>query len=72
VRSQVVSRHIKYILMISITFSLYVLNIIDKDFRKEKANGTFSLVAALLLASQGIWLSILRLSEPAVLKTVKA
>ena len=51
VRSQVVSRHIKYILMISITFSLYVLNIIDKDFRKEKANETFSLIAALLLAS---------------------
>jgi len=57
--------------MISVTFSLYVLNIIDKDIYGDKANPTFSLIAALLLASQGIWLSLLRLSEPAVLKTVK-
>jgi hypothetical protein len=57
--------------MITVTFSLYVLNIIDKDIRQEETNGTFSYIATILLASQGIWLSALRLSEPAVWKTVK-
>lgn len=66
-----VSRHIKYIIMITVTFSLYVINVVAKDVFHDSTNKTFSLIAANLLASQGIWLSILRLSEPAVWKVIK-
>lgn len=51
VRSQVVSRHIKYILMIAISFSLYMFVILQSDLLGKETNSNFRLVADLLFSS---------------------
>jgi hypothetical protein len=51
VRKQVLSRHIKYIFTVTLTFSLYVVKIILRDIIGTEVNPYFSLTANMLLAS---------------------
>ena len=66
VRRAVISRHIKYILILFLTFFLYAYKIFTEDVLNEKEPSWLDQVSIYAFASQGIWLSILRLSEPLV------
>jgi len=67
VRSTVISRHIKYIVMIFVTFSAYAVKIFIKDILHDNNDyPALDVAGEMLFASQGILLSMLRLSEPLV------
>jgi len=71
VRREVISRHIKYILILVITFALYAWKIFEEDVFNRSEPDWLDQTSVYMFASQGIMLSILRLSEPLVWQTFK-
>jgi len=71
VRRAVISRHIKYILILFMTFALYAYKIFHEDILNIVEPDWLDQVSIYAFASQGIWLSILRISEPLVWQTFK-
>jgi hypothetical protein len=66
VRREVISRHIKYILILTVTFALYAWKILEEDVLNREEPQWLDQVSVYMFASQGLLLSILRLSEPLV------
>ena len=71
VRKSVISRHIKYILILILTFFLYSQKIVVEVFFDKSETKWLDQASVYLFASQGIFLSMLRLSEPVVWATFK-
>ena len=71
VRKSVISRHIKYILILVLTFVFYAQKIIVEIFFGKTETAWLDEISVYIFASQGIFLSILRLSEPLVWRTFK-
>ena len=71
VRREVISRHIKYILILTLTFALYAWKIFEEEVLKRDEPGWLDQISVYMFASQGLLLSILRLSEPLVWQTFK-
>ena len=69
VRKEVISRHIKYVLILTLTFVLYAWKIIFNDILGIEESDTLDAISVYIFASQGIFLSLLRLSEPVVWRT---
>ena len=71
VRREVISRHIKYILILTLSFVLYAWKIFEEDILDKSEPGWLDQLSVYAFASQGILLSILRVSEPLVWQTFK-
>ena len=71
VRKAVVSRHIKYILILTLTFCMYAWKIIEEDILDREEPSWLDQLSVYAFASQGLLLSILRISEPVVWQTFK-
>lgn len=71
IRRAVISRHIKYILILVLSFSLYAAKIFIEDILGMEEPFWLGSVSIYLFASQGLLLSILRISEPLVWQTFK-
>ena len=71
VRREVISRHIKYIAILILTFTLYGVKIFMEDFLHISEPHWLDSVSIYVFASQGLCLSILRITEPLVWQTFK-
>ena len=71
VRREVISRHIKYILILTLSFVLYAWKIFEEDVLDKSEAGWLDQLSVYAFASQGLLLSILRVSEPLVWQTFK-
>ena len=71
IRKQVMRRHILYIAIISVTFVLYGYKILIEDVFGRQNPNWLDFTANILFAAQGVFLAVLRLSEPLIWKTFK-
>lgn len=71
VRREVISRHIKYIVILIFSFALYGWKIFEEDILDRHETSWLDQLSVYLFASQGLFLSILRISEPLVWQTFK-
>ena len=71
VRREVISRHIKYIIILIFSFVLYGWKIFEKDILDTQEPSWLDQLSVYLFASQGLFLSLLRISEPLVWQTFK-
>lgn len=71
VRTEVISRHIKYIAILILTFTLYGVKIFMEDFIHVEEPDWLDAVSVYTFASQGLFLSLLRITEPLVWQTFK-
>lgn len=71
VRREVISRHIKYITILIFSFALYGWKIFEEDVLETPEPSWLDQLSVYLFASQGLLLSLLRISEPLVWQTFK-
>ena len=71
VRREVISRHIKYIIILIVSFALYGWKIFEEDVLEKPEPSWLDQTSVYLFASQGLLLSLLRISEPLVWQTFK-
>ena len=66
VRREVISRHIKYIVILVFSFSFYGWKIFENDLLYDSEPSWLDQMSVYVFASQGLLLSLLRISEPLV------
>ena len=66
VRKAVISRHIKYIAILVLTFALYAWKISKEDIFGQTVTNWLDQLSVYAFACQGLLLSVLRISEPLV------